>query len=424
MMATKMKSKTYRVPIRYLNGNAADMLFWDAVYYLLETEGESDSEGTRYVETSNHQLMDLTGLSNKAIVKLRNGAAQQKDERYNLQEEEGLQPRSVVLLLRDYETVLSKNVVEKPISYVENGWLKKLDYFSKKHSRFPLAVINFFFRKPNGASIKHEELVKRCKHPDRKKPPDGHEIGKALSHLRQLGVIEPAAGGGYRLIKKCFDSEPIKHPKLSGFTRDLYSNLWDQNQNRAEFAEMLLCHGNFDLAHFADIFRDLEYVHHERELALLKKVVYRHRNKPLSATRWRACWKSFQQALKRKGRVISTQKAQIDFSEGIRQKVKLPALQIDHDGLLWAKVVLWVECPDFLFRQLALNAHPPTIQVTLLQGKTLLWKRELTAQDEVKRWDVTQSMKQTPNEGYVLILEADEGLRMASVDAKLEAFCL
>lgn len=419
-MATKMKSKTYRVPIRYLNGNAADMLFWDAVYYLLETEGNTNDEGIRYVQTRNSDLEELTGLSSRKIRDLRNKAAQQDDKHYNLWEYYGDDPSHYILALENYETLLSKHVIQKPVSYVENGWLKNLDYFSKKHSRFPLAVINLFFRKPNGASIKHEELVKRCKHPDRKMPPDGHKIDKALSHLRQLGAIEPAAGGGYRLIKKCFDSEP----KLSGFTRGLYPNLWDQNQSRAKSAEMLLCHGNFDLVHFADIFRDLEYVHNKRELALLEKVVYRHRNKPPSANRWQTCWGAFQKKLKKKTKPISNGKVQIDFSQDIRQEIKLGRLNVDHERLLWAKVVLWVNWPDFLLRQLAYHPTVPTIQVTLLQEGNVLWRKELTAEDGVKRCDLTKSMKQAPNEGYVLILEADEDLRMVSVDTKLEAFYL
>ena len=423
-----MVKRTYRVPIRYLNGNAAQMLFWDAVYYLLELNGMIDRDGNCYVETSNRQLTELTGLSSQAIAKLRNRAAKQDDERYNLREEEGIQPRSYRFVLRDYESLLSQKVVEKPMSYVEKGWPTTLDYPSKMHSRFPLAVINCFFRKPNGASIKPEELVKSCKHPNRKKLPDRREIDKALFLLKELRILEVTETGAYRLLKNRFDIEAnLAWEQLNRQNQaepEIIRQARKQNPKRAELAERLLRTGWFELTHFAEIFRDLEYVHSKREFALLEETADRHRNKAPSANRWRACWKSFQQKLKRKEQKNHTNKININFSQSPRQEIELPSLQIDNDGLLWAKLVLWVNCPDFLFRHLARQPRLPTIQVTLLRDGSILWHQQLTPEDEVKRCDLTKSIKQAPNQSYLLILEADERLKRVSIKARLEAGCL
>ncbi|MEM7344415.1 MAG: hypothetical protein AAF485_09230, partial [Chloroflexota bacterium] len=172
---------TYRVPIRYLNGNAAEMLFWDAVYYLLAIKGEwVKGIGYQMVETNKQELEALTGLSRKEIGKLRRKAANQDDPRYNILEEKGDDPGCYVLSLAAYETLLQKNVIEKPISYMANGWGPHLDYPEGRHSRFPLTVINHLLRLPPHLSVAAPELVYRCKHPQRQKPPDISEIHKAL----------------------------------------------------------------------------------------------------------------------------------------------------------------------------------------------------------------------------------------------------
>jgi hypothetical protein len=157
----------YPIPAAYLQGNLAEILFWDAVFYLLAVRGETNSYGHRFVETSYAEMQTLADLSRRTL-RSKLDAAAQGEEPSRLWEEEGIRPYSFILKLKQYEKLLTSNkVILKPLSYMKNEWVWVLAQpypNASKKSRLPLAVMNVLFRKPHGQTTSFLEIVNRCRH--------------------------------------------------------------------------------------------------------------------------------------------------------------------------------------------------------------------------------------------------------------------
>lgn len=418
--------KVYPVPAGFLQGSLAEMLFWDAVFYLLATEGNPNPSGYRFIEASYNDLQNLADLSKKTLRKMID-MAMALDDLDKLWEEEGIKPYSFRLIHKQYEERLaSDKVILKPVSYMKNGWawvIAQTYPNTSKKSRLPLAVLNVLFRRPHGQTASFREIVSRCR--NKKKPPDAAEVEKAISHLVKLDLISKVEPDRFRLTRERFEIngreawQQIQSLNSPANTEHLvqWANKIDPQRSRlaVEIAEL----GRFDYQrHFKEIFFDLASVQNEQEMGWLRYVVDRKRGYRLtSKQRWRSVWKSYERKLHNEMFVIVSEKVRFNLG---KNEVFQAAISLDehHPNLVrWGKLVVWVNDARYRFCHLQ---RPETVQVMLKRKENLVCLIHLNCEDEVIRCDLTMDLRVTKNPTYDLFVAVERPLRQFSIAARLE----
>lgn len=410
----------YRVPVRYLNGNSADMLFWDAVYYLFECHGWTDPRRQRHVETNNQQLMTLTGLSRRQINHQRNTIFTQPAP-YRLYEEESSEPWAYTFVLPDYEEVLRQDVIHKPVGLLEHGWLAHL-YAISGNSRFPIIILNRFLARPQGRrELTVPELRQRCQHPERRTLPDTSQIYAGLELLVAWSLVSRLDETTYRLnadrlaVAPAAEEPPAPPPIEPPVLQAARQATPELAAYVAELADL----GRFDLAaHAADMLRDVAYLRSPIEQDLLRQKVKRHRTAPPSPQRWRELWRGFCQSRTRRSERRAGRKHNLPFDEQAAHDVALVAPDMAACRLQWARLVLWLDDPDYILRDAA------SIDVQLSAAGRVLWQRPLTAEHEVMRHDLTALFARVTAPQLRLRAAAAAPLPRVTLSAQLEARCL
>lgn len=414
-------NQTYRAPMRYLNGRAADMVFWDAVYWLLECHGRSDPAGGRRVEVDNRRLIDLTGLSKRQITTQRNVAAAEPPP-YRLLAEDGSEPWSYVLVLPAYREALARHVIHKPVGLVEHGWWPHL-YRLSRNSRLPLAVVNRLLWRPWGdQTMTVEELRQRCRRPDRKTPPDTAEVFAALELLQQQQVVERLDAERFGLRPAVFERPPAvaaaPAPPPAGLPPAVAALQREQPELAAllvQTAEM----GRFALAdHAEEMARDLPYVRSAAERALLLKKAQRERHAPPSPQRWRVFWRAFCRSRDRKQRSLSGPRLRIDLGVPATRPHGVPLPALTGCRVHWARLSVRLDDPDF-----GLRPDAP-LALRLTAGATVLWERALTGEDAAVRTDLTVWAQQQPDALLQLSVALARPLPRATLEVQVEVACL
>ena len=295
-------SGCYAIPIRFLYGSAAEINFWDVVYFRAHQSG-----GT--FETSTQELVEQVGLTRQMIGQLRQAAVEHQELIEDVSFESGWRFSLTVSNFGE----LSKGIVWKPLGYVGNGWHRVVT------PAIPKRVLNLYFQQPR-QRVYHLDmsyLINKCRRyfPYGEyrpvEPLKAADISKSLKLLLRLGILFPE-DDGYRIdwealnhpapaVPPTFDEpDPRGHP--------LFRQSAELDPTRAKRALELIDIGQFDLeASFADIFRDLLYVTSD-DFGLLKNKVHVRRNRPPGATRWRDTWKAFLTERRRRASEIRSAK--------------------------------------------------------------------------------------------------------------------
>lgn len=417
----------FPVPAACLQGNLAETLFWDAVFYLLATHGETNPSGYRFVETRYSDLQNLADLSRKTLRKMIDMALQ-LDEPYRLWEEEGIQPYSFRLMHKQYQEWLEADkFILKPAYYMENGWAWVLAQpypNSSKKTRLPLAVINVLFRRPHGQTASFHEIVSRCR--NKKKPPDAAEVEKAMAHLAKLKLINKVEPDQFRLVRERFHDDgrvawqQIQSPDPTTPNSQLLQWANKIDPQRAVLTEEIIRLGHFDSQrHFKEIFFDLASVQNGVEIDWLKYVVKRKQGYRLtSRRRWRSIWKSYERKLRKEMFGSESKKVKFDLGQGKESQAKL-SLDNHYPNLLrWGKLVVWVYDARYQFCHLR---RPETVQIMLARDGHQVCQFQLHCEDEVVRCDLAKDLRTTHSAIYYLFVEVERPLHQFSIAARLEA---
>ena len=335
---------SYKIPIRHLNGTAAGMNFWDAVYYLAAANGRVIHSGECIIETSVGELTELTGLTRQSVAKLRataGGSGEVTEGAGFVFPETGRQ--GFELFLHGYAK-LTKGIVWKPAGYVGNGWLKVLDT-GPRMAHIPRRVLNIFFQKPRQRvyRVTRQELRARARKPKRKHPPEMVEIDRALALLIQLELLEMVEGG-YAVLWRTF-GQPAATPRAPALPPDPLTHpaviaALEKAPEQAQLALDLLRLGRYDLElHFAPIFRDLRFLR-PADTPLLRRKTSRHRHKPAEPGKWAYTWKRFQADLKKRTETVQSETLWLDMEPtGQAEGTLAFAPDLDPAALLWARLV-------------------------------------------------------------------------------------
>lgn len=425
-MSKLSASSNYIIPICHLQGSLADMLFWDATYYLLQTQGQSNSDGHRYVETNYAELQTLTGLTRKTLRKQIDQAIAHLPP-YQIREEAGIAPQSWVLKHYFYEDIKQGKRIQKPIELMRNswGWVLAQPYLGhKKSSRFPLAILNILLRKPTGRTTTIQELSQRVRKSTSHSPPDIIHIQRALAHLENLGLID-RDDSGYWVAKEQF--------RLNG--RSFYENLTQtaitpSNQNdliqwgnqvdtvRTQTTLEIMDLGQFETTHFKEIFQSLTYIQRDTDLDWLRYAVHRHRHRPQGRQRWQNCWQLFQNTLHKQAYGTTSEKIHIDLSQHYAHNIQLSLPPHEANALRWCKLVIWVRDGRFLSCGMG---RAETVQINVWHQHKPVWQREVSYEDEIVRCDLTAVMRQASEPSIKLHVVAPTQLPQFSFDFILEA---
>jgi hypothetical protein len=359
----------YAVPIRFLYGTAAEINFWDVIYYRAhETGGAFD--------TSTKELAEQAGLSRQMFGQLHRKAVEQSELVVDHSWDSG---RRFFLRVPDFDR-LTKGVIWKPLGYVRNGWHRVVT------PAIPKRVLNLYLQQPR-QRVYHLDttyIASKCKRylpgtsPQPQEPLNLADVGKALRLLVRLGLLE-SEETGFRIDWAAFHQPartvalpfaapgPHEHP--------LFRNAVAADPIRAERALELLEIGQYDgETHFADIFRDLSFLHDD-DYPLLKAKVHRYRNRPPGPNRWRDTWKAFQYELKRRVATVRASKSILSLD-----KLTFAALPLKLDvgqapGQVFdMRIVSRVEWPWYLQER-------TVVELELRSGDTVFWTRSVGACD-------------------------------------------
>ena len=381
---TRYKTRTsytdgcYAVPIRFLYGTAAEINFWDVVYFRAR-------DGGGEFDTSTGELVEQMGLSRQMMGRLRREAVERGEL---VQDVSWVSGRRFVLRAPDFDR-LTKGVVWKPLGYVRNGWHRIVT------PAIPKRVLNLYLQQPRQRVYRLDPayVAAKCKrrflHNETRSaaPLNSADVGKALRLLVRLGLLTPD-GDGFCIDWDTFDRPaPTDAPSFQApDTREHSSFVASAavNLERAERALELLNTGHYDVdIHFADIFRDLAYVRGS-DYALLKAKVHRHRNRPPGPNRWRDTWRAFQYELKRRVAEIRSAKSVLHLGEATCSdcSLALPLAQVA-GRVLAVRMVSRVERPWY-----SRQADPAisAVRLELWSGDRMLFARTVAPGDSEVRY--------------------------------------
>ena len=395
----------YTIPARYLNDNLVEMLFWDAVFYLLAVRGERNRENHHFVETTLKELTTLTGSSTRSLRKQLD-ATMVQPEPYQLQEEDGIIAYGRVLKFRQFDALMAKEkCILKPTAFMSNGWGKLLSqpYLNAtKGSRFPLTLLNRLLMKPAGRATTRAELIRRARHPDPKKgrkPPDAKTITQAIDHLLALGLIDLVGDDAFVARREQLNLpaaqiwEQMTVAADAVGVPDAVYHAQERNPARAELALRLAKMGNFGLdTHFNEIFYTLSQFRLKTDLNWVEYVVHRYRGKPAGGQRWQKCLAAIERKLLQESDIIRSVKQKLDLSQPPPYECTL-TLPPDSRQLRWGKLVVWYEDARFTFSGLPANVE---VEASLWLDTTMIWQRRLTYRDALEHYDLTSVLHQHP----------------------------
>lgn len=424
-----MPNLTYPIPLRYLNDNLAPMLFWDAFFYLLQTEGEKDRQGIPFIEFTYEEVEVLTSLSDvRRVIDV----ALQLPPPYTVKEEPGIRPYSYLLKLEQADAIWEKErIILKPGSFVGNGWLRLLNqpYPGKKWaSRFPLAVVNQLLRKPGGRGATVAALQRQTQKPENKRPPDKAEIVTALTHLLALGLVERVDGEAerFRVCRARFDFPAAQAAAQMNNQRQTAVTALEQrlaaiDPDRAALAVELAQTGNFDLdQHSKEIFHALTLINWDTDLPLLTDVIKRRRNRPPSAQRWQDCWAAFERKVARASKLFCSDKEKVVLDRVGEQRVRLQIEPAAAGRVRWGKLVVWYNDKQYAFCGRP-SVVDTAVTLQLWHDTTLLWERPLSYEDEVVRYDLTAHLQTIDRPWYDCVIMTKRPLPQVRLKMMLEA---
>jgi hypothetical protein len=362
----------YAVPIRFLYGTAAEINFWDVVYFRAHA-------GAGSFDASTKELVEQIGISRQLVGRLRRQAVEQGELTEDVSWISG---HRFVLSIPGFDC-LAKGIVWKPLGYVRNGWHHIVT------PAIPKRVLNLYLQQPRQRVYRLDPgyIAAKCKRhfphgsTEAVTPLNSADVGKALRLLVRLGLLVPD-GDGFRVdwatfnrpapsTSPLFDApDPHEHP--------LFRQAAAANLGRAERALELSDIGHYDMeTHFTDIFRDLAYVRGD-DYPLLKAKVYRHRNRPPHPNRWRNTWRAFQYELKRRVVEVQAPKCTLRLSDTTRYQCTLTLDLTQITGAVLAvRLVSRVEWPWYF-------EPPPSALAGLLSDKYATGVRlELRSNDAV-----------------------------------------
>ena len=306
----------YPVPIRFLYGTAAEINFWDVVYYRAYM-----GHGT--FDTSTLELTEQTGLTRQMIGQLRHEASRHGDVLEDIALDSGRRFRLII----PYFDPFAKGFIWKPRGYVLTPAI-------------PKRVLNLYLQQPRQRiyQLAPRYIAAKCQRqfPYRAfrsfGPLNAADVSSALRLLTQLGLLVPA-GDGFRIewavfnqpapiAPACFNSPDLHdHP--------LFVKHAALDPARAERALELVLIGRYDFdVHFTAIFDDLTYLHDDNDYCLLRRKVQARRAKLPGPKRWQETWRVFQRELKRRVAERRFPKVALDLGEAAPSIAPLP---IAHD---------------------------------------------------------------------------------------------
>jgi hypothetical protein len=310
----------YPIPIRFLYGTAAEINFWDVIYYRSYAGGGS-------FETSTQELSEQTGLTRQMVGKLRQAAIEHSELIEDVSFTSG---HRFHVRIPNFDQ-LRKGIIWKPLGYIEGGWQHIVT------PAIPKRVLNLYLQQPRQRVYRLDlrYIVAKCQRHFlyRQHQPIGPlntaDVSNALRVLIQLGLFVPE-GDGLRIDWPTFTrTAPAALPQLA--TVDprehwLFVESYALDPIRAERALELLLAGNYEIdVHFADIFRDLAYIHREDDYHLLRKKVYTRRSRLPGPNRWKETWRVFHNDLKRRSSEIRFPKVTLNLGEAARLDTPLVA---------------------------------------------------------------------------------------------------
>jgi hypothetical protein len=433
MPKAKPPIKQYVIPAPYLQGTLADMLFWDALYFLLATKGEQNRAKEPFFETDYDELQALTGLTRKTLRKQIDTALPV------LAVEAGV--RGFAFVLKFKGGIGSKGGVgakggkkiQKTTNYMANGWgwvLCQPYPTQTKSSRFPLAILNLFWRKPAGRTIGLAEIGQRCRKANARKLPDPKHITQAVAHLLALGLLQADTEGQFLLVRQQFqvagrqvwervqaEAKGIDGLSISTKQQKRFINATTESPVRANLAQEIINKGQFDFeTHFLEIFYDLAYIQLDTDLPALFYAVHRHRHRPASKDRWVKCRHLFQNTLKKQSQIVTSPKIQFDFTSQTHHQTNL-TLPADPRPPRWGKLVLWLNDKQFASSG---RGQPFVLQVALQSNANPIWQTTLTYENEIVRCSLTTDLQQQSSICYELTATIDHPTRQLTLEAQLE----
>lgn len=406
----------YSVPIRFLHGTAAEINFWDVIYFRAHQAGGA-------FDTSTQELVEQAGLSRQMIGRLRRGAIEHGEL---IQDVSWVGGNRFVLQVPACGRP-AKGVVWKPLGYVCNGWHQVVT------PAIPKRVLNLYLQRPR-QWVYHLDpayIAAKCKrrflYQDRQSatPLNLVDVGKALRLLVRLGLLVPE-GDGLRVDWESFNRPaPIDGPAFDepdlrehpSFRRAVAAD-----PERAKRALELLDIGRYDMElHFSAILRDLAYVR-ESDYPVLKAKVYRHRNRPPGSKRWLNTWRAFQYELKRRITEIRSPKSVLDLGETNSAACALALDLGQAQGCVLAvRLVSRVEWPWYLDLPGGAIASEPTVQIELLLNDEVLFARTVEPSDAEVRHTLPPDEWPGPGASAVFVAGCQRPMPGVHVEAWLEA---
>jgi hypothetical protein len=411
----------YAVPIRFLYGTAAEINFWDVVYFRAHV-------GAGSFDTSIKELVEQMGLSRQVVGRLRRQAVEQGELTEDVSWISGYR---FTLRIPDFDR-LTKGIVWKPLGYVRNGWHHVVT------PAIPKRVLNLYLQQPRQRVYRLDPgyIAAKCK---RRFPYGGKavaplnsgDVGKTLQFLVRLGLLVPD-GDGFRIDWVTFNRpapsaglpfdapDPREHP--------LFRRAAAADPGRAERALELLNTGRYDTeTHFTDIFRDLAYVRGD-DYPLLKAKAYRHRNRPPGPNRWRNTWRAFQYELKRRVTEVQTPKCFLGLSDTTRCQCALTLDPAQVTGAILAiRLVSRVEWPwhfeaaSFPLAEPSPGRGTTGVRLELRSNDALLFARTITPGDAEVRYAFHPDEWSGSPILLTLTAQCDRPLPGVHVEAWLEA---
>jgi hypothetical protein len=412
----------YAAPIRFQYGTAAEINFWDVVYFFCHEGGGS-------FDTSTGELVEHTGLSRQMVGRLRRQAV---DRGALIEDVSWVSGHRFVLRVPDFDPSV-RGMIWKPLGYVRYGWHHVVT------PAIPKRVLNLYLQQPR-QRVYHLDpayVAAKCRRRfpyERSRavaPLNLADVGKALRLLVRLGLFLPDRDGvrvDWATFNRPAPAEVPTYEQLDTREHPLFREAAGVDPGRAELALELFDTGCYTIEeieiHFSEIFRDLIYVRSD-DYALLKAKVYRHRNRPPGPNRWRNTWKAFQVELKRRVAEVRGPKCVLDLAES-RSPVCVLTLDLargtggEPDCLLAVRMVSRVEWPWYLEAE---GPSPPvsSVRLELRLDDRLLFTRLFNPGDAEVRYTLHPDEWPDPTARLTLAARCEERLPGVHVEAWLEA---
>ncbi len=399
----------YPIPIRFLYGTAAEINFWDVIYFRAYA-------GEGAFETSTHELVEQTGVSRQMIGELRQEAIEHEELVEEISFESGRRFRLKV----PHFDQQKKGSVWKPLGYVENGWLRAVT------PAIPKRVLNLYLQQPRQwiYHLSPRYIAAKCQRqflyrsPRSIGPLNAADVSGALRLLIQLGVLLPDDDGlriDWAAFNRPAPTTPARFNSIDPHTHPMFVERAAIDPARAERALELVLMGQYDLeTHFVDIFNDLAYLHRDDDYRLLRHKVHARRAKLPGPNRWKETWRVFHHDLKRRAAERRGPKVTLTLSPAAPSIAPLP-IAVDAPRSIAALVAIArVEWPWYV------QAAAP-VQLDVLLSDQVLFTRSLGVGEGEVRFALRPDQWADALNNLVLRARCDQPLPSVRVEAWVEA---